>query len=159
MENLLQILNSIFPLSAELTEYLTCTLQAKEVKRKEYLLKAGHVCRHIYFIEKGLLRCFYVQAQHEVSSWFMKEGDVVIAVESFFDQRQSNEFIQALEDTSLYYISFDHLRYIYRTFLEFNFVGRELVQKYYKLSEQRLYSLRMHRGLERFDLLKKDHPE
>jgi hypothetical protein len=38
-------------------------------------------------------------------------------------------------------------------------VGRELVQKYYKLSEQRLYSLRMQRGPERYAYLIEHHPE
>jgi hypothetical protein len=43
--------------------------------------------------------------------------------------------------------------------MEFNYVGRQLVQKYYKLSEQRLYSLRMQRGLERFEYFKINFPE
>jgi len=42
---------------------------------------------------------------------------------------------------------------------EFNYIGRELVQRYYTLSEQRLYSLRMQRGPERVENLKKFHPQ
>lgn len=159
METLLYLLNSIYPLSEELREYLALNLQTKSIRKKEVILKAGHVCRNIYFIESGLLRCYYIQGQHEVCSWFMKEGDVIASVESFFDQKESYETIQALEEGVLHYISYQKLDYIYRTFLEFNYVGRELVQKYYKLSEQRLYSLRMQRGLERFEYLKLNHPE
>jgi len=159
METLFSLLHSIYPLSQGVKEYLAVNLQTKELRKKELLLKAGHVCRHIYFIETGLLRCYYMQGEHEVCSWFMKEGDVIVSVESFFDQKESYESIQALEDCVLYYISFQQLDHIYRNFPEFNYVGRELVQKYYKLSEQRLYSLRMQRGLERFDYLKKHHPE
>jgi len=159
METLFYLLNSIYPLSDPLKEFLALNLQARQIRRKEILLKAGHICRNIYFIESGLLRCYYMQESHEVCSWFMKEGDVIASVESFFDQKESYESIQALENTTLYYISFEKLDYIYRNFLEFNYVGRVLVQKYYKLSEQRLYSLRMQRGLERFEYLKQNFPE
>lgn len=159
MEPLLFFLNSIHPLSNELRDYLMEHLCSRAIKKRDYLLKAGHVCRHIYFIESGLLRCFYRQGENEVCSWFMKEGDVICSVESFFDQKESYESIQALEDASVLYISYQELEHIYRHYPEFNFISRELLQKYYKLSEQRLYSLRMQRGLERFEWLKANHPE
>jgi hypothetical protein len=77
----------------------------------------------------------------EVSSWFMKEGDVIVSVESFFKQKPSYESIQALEETTVHYISYDELQFIYKNFLEFNFVARVLAEHYYTLSEQRLYSI------------------
>lgn len=159
METVIKVLEGVHSLSDEVKEYLKAHLRCKEIKRKELLLKAGHVCRNIYFIEKGLLRCYYLQGEQEVSSWFMKEGDVIASVNSFFEQKESYESIQALEDGVLHYITYEELQHIYRHFPEFNFIGRELVQKYYQLSERRLYSLRMQRGLERFEALKKDHPE
>jgi CRP-like cAMP-binding protein len=146
-------------MSEELKHYLLMNLDTKEVKKKEILLRAGRICQHIYFIEKGLLRCYYMQGQHEVCSWFMKEGDVIASVESFFDQKESYESIQAVEDSVVHYISFQQLQYVYQTFIEFNYVGRELVQKYYKLSEQRLYSLRMQQAGERYQWLLNHHPE
>src|SRR5688572_24112032 len=107
MKELLFYLESIHPMSDGLKQYLETNLKVKELPRKSYLLKAGHVSRNICFIAEGLLRCFYIKDQHEVSSWFMKEGDVIVSVESFFSQRESYESIQALEDSLLYYISYD----------------------------------------------------
>lgn len=159
METLFFLLNAIHPLSPELKQSLLLTLKAKEVRKKDFLLKAGHVCRNIYFIERGLMRCFYLQATQEVCSWFMKEGDVIVSVESFFEQKESYESIQALEDCVVHYLTFDELQGLYKAFPEFNYIGRVLVQKYYTLSEQRLFSLRMQRGLERFEILKERHPE
>lgn len=127
--------------------------------KKDYLLRAGHVSRNICFIAKGLLRCFYFKDGEEVSSWFMKEGDVIISVESFFTQKESYESIQALEDSLLYYITYDELQHLYRHFPEFNFIGRVLVERYYTLSEQRLFSLRMQRSQERYEYLLQHHPE
>jgi CRP-like cAMP-binding protein len=159
MEKLLLYLNSIHSLSAELIEHLQGILKVKELPKKGYLLKEGFVCRNISFIEKGILRCFYGKDDKEISSWFMKEGDVIISVESFFHQSVSYENIQALEECTLYYINYNELQYIYRHFPEFNFVGRVLTERYYNLSEQRLFSLRMQRAQERYQFLLEHFPE
>jgi CRP-like cAMP-binding protein len=159
METLIGLLNTIYPLSSPLVNYLQTAIKVQELSRKDYLLRAGHVCRRICFIEKGLLRCFYIKDEQEVSSWFMQERDVIISVESFLQQKVSYESIQALEDSVLYYIDYIELQYIYRHFPEFNFIGRVLTEKYYCLSEQRLYSMRMQKSQERYDYLLEHHPE
>ena len=159
MELLLQNLESIHPLSEGCKGHLLTILREKEIAKKELLLRAGHICQHIYFIQKGLLRCFYYRNDVEISSWFMREGDVMVSVESFFHQKTSYESIQALEDCELYYISYKELQDIYRRFPEFNFIARVLTEKYYCLSEQRLYSIRMMRATERYEYLLEQHPE
>ena len=159
VNNLIAYLNKIHPLPLELAAHLEHKLKERKVARKQFLLKAGHVCRDISFIEEGLLRCFYLKDDMEVSSWFMKEGDVIASVMSFFNQTPSYESIQAIEETTVYSIEHRELEAIYRNFPEFNYVGRVLVQKYYMLSEQRLYSLRMQRSQERYDYLLEHHAE
>lgn len=159
METVVALLNSIHPLSQELIAYLKRTIKTKELERKDFLLRAGHVCRQVYFVQKGLLRCFYEKDNHDVSSWFMKEGDIMISVESFYQQKSSYESIQALEDCTVDYLDYKDLQYTYRHFPEFNFVGRVLTERYYCLSEQRLYSMRMQRSQERYDYLLEHHPE
>ena len=159
MEELLQYLNSIHSLSEDLLAYLTTHLKTKHLDKKEYLLKKGHTSRDICFIGQGMLRCFYLIDDKEVSSWFMKEGDVIVSVESFFNQSPSYEAIQALEECTLYYITYDELQFIFRNFMEFNFIGRVLIEKYYTLSERRLYSLRMQKAQDRYKYLMDHHPE
>ena len=84
MEALFQYLSSIHPLSDELVNHLTTILKQQDIPKKEYLLKAGHVSRRVCFIISGLLRCYYEKDDQDISSWFMKEGDVIFSVESFF---------------------------------------------------------------------------
>jgi CRP/FNR family transcriptional regulator, anaerobic regulatory protein len=159
MNELLNYLNTIHPLSDELTDYLSRNLKIKELPKRSFLLKAGHVCRSIYFIQKGLLRCFYEQDETEVSSWFMSEGNVIISVESFFRQKESYESILALEDSVLHYIDYSELQYIYHHYPEFNFIGRVLTENYYMLSEQRLFSMRCMKAPERYAYLVRHFPE
>jgi CRP/FNR family transcriptional regulator, anaerobic regulatory protein len=159
MTTLLKYLNSIHPLSLELIAYLEEHIQQIQLAKKEYLLKANQICTNIYFIEQGLLRCYYLKNDIEISSWFMKEGDIIISVQSFFRQQRSYEFIQAIEDCSLFYLNYANLQFIYNSFPEFNFIGRVLTEHYYQLSEERLYSLRMQRSNERYQYLNKHFPE
>lgn len=159
MEQLFNHLNSIYPLTDKLAAYLATNLKTRNLKKKEFLLKQGHVSRDICFIDQGLLRCFYLIEDKEVCAWFMKEGDVVISVESFFYQTKSYQSIQALNDSLLYYITYDELQYCFRNFPEFNIIGRVLTERYYALSEQRLYSLRMQRAPDRYNYLMKYHSE
>lgn len=159
MEELIGFLNSLYPLSEGLQQYLFENLQYALIEKKKYLLRKGRVCHNIYFIHSGLVRCFYIRHDREVSSWFMKEGDVITSVDSFFNQSVSEESIQALEDTVVYSLSHDELQHIYTSFPEFNFAARLLTEKYYKLSEQRLYSLRMQRAPEKYAFLMQHFPQ
>ncbi|RXK81678.1 Crp/Fnr family transcriptional regulator [Filimonas effusa] len=153
METLFALLNSIQPLSADLQEYLIEILKTKSIKKKDYVLKAGHISREIYFIEEGLFKCFYLVDDRPVSSWFMKERDLIISVKSFFGQVASYESIQALENSVVHYISFDDLQHIYRRFPEFNFHGRILTQNYYILCDSRLYAMRTKSALQRYQFI------
>lgn len=159
MESLLNYVEAIYPLSDALKNHLKNSIQLKRVLKNEVILKAGHTSRQIYFVEKGLVRAFYMKKDLEISSWFMKEGDFVISVSSFFKQIASNESIQALEDSILYSLSYSELQNVYRNFPEFNFIGRVITEKYYALSEDRTAALKMMRANERYDYLMENHGE
>jgi CRP-like cAMP-binding protein len=142
-----------------LQEYLASALKTLIIQKKELLLKEGQICRQICYIEKGMVRCFYNLHEKEVSSWFMKEGDIIISVDSFFRQKPSYESIQVLEDCTLISLGYEELQYCYKTFYELNYIGRVLTERYYALSEQRLYSLRMQRAPERYEYLLENFPD
>ena len=159
METFLQYLDSVHPLSPELREYLIEHVNVRTLSRKDKLLKAGHICRHIYFIESGMLRCYYMKGNTEVNSWFMREFDFAVSIESFYQQEESFESIEAVEDCTVQYLSFEDLQYVYNNFPEFNYTLRELTQRYYRLWAQQLYGLRMQNSQERYDWLIQHHPD
>jgi CRP-like cAMP-binding protein len=159
MEELFTYLNGIHEMSSELINYLALHLKTKQLAKKNFLLKIGHVSKDICFITKGMFRCFYLVKDKEVSSWFMKEGDVIISMESFFKQTISYEAIQAMEDSTVHYITQDELQFAYRNFPEFNFTGRILLEKYYTLSEERLHSLRLRNAMDRYIFIRRHHAD
>jgi CRP/FNR family transcriptional regulator, anaerobic regulatory protein len=159
MELLLGFLEAIHPLSPGLTEFLSKNVRKASLTKNEYLLKAGKVCKNVCFIEKGLFRCFYKEHEADVSSWFMCEGDVIFSVESFYEQKPSYENIQALEDCTYYYITYDELQYIYTHYPEFNFIGRVLTEKYYRFLWNYVYNTKMKQGPERYQLFVETFPQ
>jgi CRP-like cAMP-binding protein len=159
MERLFKMLMGIYPMSPELIDYLKATLEVFELSKRQYLLKKGQISNRIYFVAKGILRCYYIDNnQKQTTKWFMDEGHVIIAVDSFFNRTLSFEAIQALEDCLLYGITYEQLEEAYRRFVEFNFHGRVLTTKYYVFSDQRVTMLQRLNAPERYLFTKEKQP-
>jgi CRP-like cAMP-binding protein len=159
MISLLKFIRALQPLSEALRDHLEDTIRQKTLDRKDVLLKAGQVCGNIYFVEKGLLRSYYVKDDKEISSGFYKEGDICVAIESFLTQQYSLENIHAIEDSVLYYLSHDDLQHIYREFPEFNRVGRLLLEKCALRSAQRMTAMWMQKADDRYKWLVRQYPD
>lgn len=159
MFNVLKALEEPRPLSDALKVHLSGIIKEKKLARGEHLLLKGQTCEIMSFVESGLLRCYQVKDDKEVCTWFMREGELTTSVDSFYGQIPSQENIQAIEPTHIYYISHKELEYIYDHYLEFNYNGRVLTQHYYRLSEWRAYSIRMQTAEERYQYLLDNHPE
>ncbi len=132
-QSVINFLETLYPMSDSLKATIAENLICKSFPKRSFLLKQGQVCKYIWFIKKGLVRAYYEQDGNEVTSWFMKENDVIISVSSFFEQLPSHEYIRTIERTDVAYISYDKLEEIYSRFVEFNIVGRVITQKYYTL--------------------------
>lgn len=159
MEELMALINSIYPVSQELRDHLLRVVKAKTIYKKEFLLKAGKVSHNLCFIQKGLMRAYYAKGNAEVSVWFMTDGDFIVSIESFYEQKESYESIQALEDTELFYIDYNELDYIYKHFMEFNYIGRVITIKYLTLWAKQLFSIRNQTAEERYLWLMANRPE
>ena len=60
MEQLFTLLNAVQSPPPGVLDRLSSCLMKKELKKKELLLKERQTCKNLYFIEKGLLRAYYV---------------------------------------------------------------------------------------------------
>ncbi len=79
--------------------------QTKEMKKGRFLLRSGQTGSEFIFIEKGCLRVFREQGAGEVSGWFAFEDDFFCELSSFLSQQPSTFSVQAIEDTSISYIT------------------------------------------------------
>jgi len=154
LEDLITYLCSLHPLSLPeaLKDRLRKIVKVKTIKKKEHLLSAGETCRHIYFIKKGLLRCyFYDEEGEEVTGWIFGEKKTVVGVMSFYTQKPGFEYIHALEETEVFYISYEELMAIYLEFPVFCFVALILTAEYLMFWFLQLCNFRRFSAMQRLD--------
>lgn len=83
-----------------LVEKLAGFLFSKKYNKKELLLKEGEINDRMFYVQKGLLRVYFINDDgKEINTWFVKEGEFVYACHSFHYQIPSQEYIEALEDS------------------------------------------------------------
>ena len=88
----------------------------------------------------------------------MTEGDVVFSIRSFHQQVPGDEFIQALEPSALWYITYLELEEIYLKFPEFERVGRLLEIRYHILWDQQYFGVQMKTAQQRLEWLRTYFP-
>lgn len=83
-------------------------------KKNEIFLNSGDVCKHIYFVKKGILRTFHINSNGtEFTRLIVKENQFCTVLISFQEKMASPAFIQALEDCVLFIISQENfLRFV-----------------------------------------------
>jgi len=114
MESLLNTIKYFIPLSSSDEDVVRRLFHKKGFKKGEHLLQAGNICRYAIFIETGLVRYYINNDGEERTTYFNKEGEFVCYYPSFLPQIPSEINIQALEDTSIFAISFNDLQDFYR---------------------------------------------
>jgi len=78
----------------------------KKLRKRQYLLQEGDVCRYTAFVEKGMLRTFTVDEKgNEPILQFSSEGWWVADLYSFLTDEPSQFNIEALEDCELLLIT------------------------------------------------------
>jgi CRP/FNR family transcriptional regulator, anaerobic regulatory protein len=154
MEVLLKFVRTLCSPSEESIDYLAKTTKHWKIPKREFLLQAGEVCENLYFIKSGLLRCYYLKGDAEVSTWFLRENDMVVSVDSFYDQVPSYEYIQALEDCELISIGFYELEELFQTYPEHERIGRLMTLKYLRIWTRQLHNIRMLSAAERYRRVK-----
>jgi len=158
MEELFRLFDFIHPLSPELKDYLISLLTPLSYRKKSVILEEGQVADRIYFIERGLVRSVRFEKGKEKTAWIMKEGDVMLSVESFFGQIPSLERIEALEDCELQSITHGQLYEAYLKYPEFNLHRAVILEKYYPQSEAR-NRMRQMKARDKFEYLMMTQPE
>ena len=81
---------------------LTQMITRKNVKKGEFLLTEGQICKHIIFVEEGLLRFYSIDEegkehilQFAPENWFLSDRGSI-----YFNQ-PSSYFIAAIEDSTV----------------------------------------------------------
>lgn len=109
-----------------------------EVDKKEILQEMNTPCNRIYFVIQGCLRSFFVKSNgveqttdFAIENWWITDNLA-------FEQKQDSAFtIQAVEKTSVFYITYDNLQQL--------MAKHSVMERYYRFVYQRAYGAAQYR--------------
>lgn len=140
MESLIQAIKHFIPLSDTEEDIITGLFTSRRLAAGEHFLEEGKVCRHVAFIDYGLVRYYMNDDGQEKTTYFNKEGEFVSYYPSFLPQKPSNVAIQALEETLLYVIGYDDLQRLYASVRGGERFGRMGIEQVFLSSGEQLRS-------------------
>jgi len=98
--------NEKVPLTKAEEELIKSYLTTKKLRKKQYLLQEGDVCKTIAFVEKGALREYTLDENgNERIVQFALEGWIISDLYSFLTGEPATYNIDALEDSELVLIT------------------------------------------------------
>jgi CRP-like cAMP-binding protein len=131
---------------------------SKTFSKGDYLIKAGSICSKSYWVEKGILRKFYVHNDKELTTEFYFKDDLAISFDSYTQQKPSRENIQALTDVTVNvtdYNNFQIQKLKHSQLQELDF----LLTEYYALwLEEKVFELHTQNATQRYETLIKKSP-
>jgi CRP/FNR family transcriptional regulator, anaerobic regulatory protein len=155
--NLIKTLNAIRPLSDTINKDIFSRIKIIHFKKGTMIHVAGDVCPNLYFVNKGIVRHYFVHNDKELTYWFSQEGEFVTD-SSFLKQDKGFENIQAIEDTSMYYVTASDFEYLCIKYHEIENIGRMMMTELYVALEQHYAEVMMLSAAERYELMKKKYP-
>lgn len=138
-ELILQNISRHIHLDKTETDFFIGLLQSKKLKRKDFLLKQGDICKTENFIVKGCLRTYTIDnngfehiVMFGIEDWWV--GDLF----SFLTQSPATYFIDALEDTEVLQITKPNLDKLYERVPKFERFFRLILQNAFIAQQQRI---------------------
>ena len=130
MEKVISFLKRLHPISGSLEAELRNGCHYTKKKKNEFLLFEGEVCHYAWYLQKGLVRCYYTRDEREVTTLFIEEDHVIVLFKSLFGQKKSLYNIQALEDCELYGIRIENILHLLETHPEVPRIRTMITDRY-----------------------------
>jgi len=137
LQNLFIHIKTFHPLNNEAQKALEDCFEQQVFSKNDHLLIEGKTCRHLYFLEKGAVRGYYILDGKEITYWFGFENDFVTSFHSFITQEPAVENIQFLEGSIVWCISKEKLTSLLNEYHEIERLVRIAYEKYYIRLEER----------------------
>lgn len=149
-ERIIKNISQRIKLSDEEIDFFTSRLNFRKIRRRQYILQEGDICKHYTFVNKGCLRLYSVDengVEHILQ--FAPEDFWVADIGSFHQETLTSLYIEALEpseilqitksdlmETFLNYPSFDR---VFRIMMENAFIGlqKRVLQNISSTAEER----------------------
>ncbi|MBE0651193.1 MAG: Crp/Fnr family transcriptional regulator [Bacteroidales bacterium] len=115
-------------------------IKTRYLKKNDYFVREGEVAKYISFTEEGYLRVLYNHDGTEITRDISPLHSFVTALPSFISHKPSFEIIQAITDCKLFIIYRDDLENLYNHYINWQKVGRRIMEEMFVETQNRIYS-------------------
>lgn len=109
LEEFIKYCSHLSPLTNDAAEELFPCLKTKVTKKGDHVVNSGQTCRHLYFINSGLVKTCFDKDGKEFIMRFFPENFMLTILDSFLTLSPSNYRMVALENSSFTMLSKDDL--------------------------------------------------
>ncbi len=160
MKLLLQHISRHIQLDPTEEAYFLSLIQLKTIRKKEFLLKQGEICKTENFLLSGCMRTFKLNEQGEeqvmqfgIEDWWV--GDLY----SFLTQTPASYSIDALEDTVVAQITKENLDKLYEQVPKFDRFFRLILQNAFIAQQDRIHQNLSLTAEERYEEFVRRYPQ
>lgn len=159
MESIVRHFDKYLPLDDREKEALTSRLVQRLVKRKQYILQEGDICKFFTYVVKGCFKMYGVDnsgAEHNLT--FAAEDDWIADIDSLHKERPSKLFIEAIEPCTVLQLSKGDLWYLYTNYPKFDRNFRVIIEDKYIELQNRLLQTFSTTAYERYESFIEQYP-
>lgn len=140
-------------------DILESILVPMKFAKGDMILKEGEVCRCIYFIDKGLVRQFYIKHGKEVTEHLGDEHSVFMCIESLFKEVPTQLQVEALEPCMIYALPKDRLERVALHNVNIQILYRKILEESLILSQVHADLVRFETAQDRYRRMCKLYPQ
>ena len=113
--------------------------KSKTIKKRNFLLREGEICKFEGFVTKGLFRVFHIDNNgFEQVLYFAIENWWITDMDSFTNEKSSNLYIEALEESEVLLISKKDKEFAYNNIPKIEKLFRVMTQKTHIALQRRM---------------------
>lgn len=158
-ENIFTHFENFIEISENLKSELSKRIKPITFKKGELVLDANYISTKSYFINKGILRTYFLKDGKEISEYFCRTNEWVNSPKSFIQRKKDIYYIDAIENTQAYFIHVNDLVYLFDNFPEMERYARLSMGSVFGHLMERIISMRFTTAKEKYDHFQKTYTD
>lgn len=150
MPDIIEVLSQFASVSDSSLNAFLSKLQQKGLNKGEMLISEGEVCKHLSFIQSGVVRSFYHKDNKNITISFSMEGEFITAMSSFISRKPTYENIESLTESIVHQISNEDLMELLDSNKDLEHLYRLILEQYYISLEELLIFSKFKTAKERY---------
>lgn len=106
MDFLIEFLQNAFALNQHEASNAASLFEKRLYKKGALIQHEGHGQGHLFILQTGVIREFYVLDGKEITKWLSMPPSILVDLSSYFQQGKTRFSLQALQDTTVYQLTF-----------------------------------------------------